>query len=161
AWNLRVPTALGPFPGSGGAERALAGVSSLSFGGTNVHLVVAEPPPPARAPDHDEEPAETAPYVLPLSAHSAPALRSRVGAMARVAGRGEPLRLLDLCYTAAVRRTPFDHRTAVVVRSRQELRGELTAFLARAGGDAQKPAAAAPRTAFLLPDPAGLTAVGR
>ncbi|WP_437728551.1 SDR family NAD(P)-dependent oxidoreductase [Sorangium sp. So ce861] len=44
AWRLRVQTELGPWPSP--AEPALAGVSAFGFGGTNAHLVLAEPPAP-------------------------------------------------------------------------------------------------------------------
>ncbi|WP_437338830.1 type I polyketide synthase [Sorangium sp. So ce394] len=44
AWRLRVQTEIGPWPSP--AEPALAGVSAFGFGGTNAHLVLAEPPAP-------------------------------------------------------------------------------------------------------------------
>src|SRR5262249_45176727 len=46
-YRLRVQDTLGPWPYDG---PLLAGVTSLSFGGTNVHVVVEEPPQPVAAP---------------------------------------------------------------------------------------------------------------
>ncbi|MFI9550073.1 type I polyketide synthase [Nonomuraea endophytica] len=48
--NLRVQTALGPWPAP---ERPLvAGVSSFGMGGANCHMILAEPPPPPATQTH-------------------------------------------------------------------------------------------------------------
>ncbi len=61
------------------ARRRLAGVSGFGFGGTNVHLVLAQPPvpPPTAAA------AASVPPLL-LSARSEPALRSLAGRWAEL-----------------------------------------------------------------------------
>ena len=43
ALKLRVPTSLEAFPKTGGAR--MAGVNSFGFGGSNSHVILAEPPP--------------------------------------------------------------------------------------------------------------------
>jgi acyl transferase domain-containing protein/surfactin synthase thioesterase subunit len=121
-YRLRVQDRLGPWPDDG---PLVAGVTSLSFGGTNVHVVVGEPPAPPAAPAPPVPPGRA--RLLPLSAHTDQALRDLAGAYERVVG--EPaLDLDDLCYTASRRRDHYDHRAAVTFTSRAELRERMAAL---------------------------------
>ncbi|WP_437597390.1 SDR family NAD(P)-dependent oxidoreductase [Sorangium sp. So ce590] len=147
-----VPVAPLPWP-SGGAPR-IAGVSSFGISGTNAHVVVQEPPPPA-----PPAPADRAQVVLlPLSARSPAALSAMAEAYRRLLVEdpaGARVDLADLAYTASARRGHHEHRLAVTGGSRQELaglleaygRGEEAAGVAR--GDAR--AAARPRVVFVFP----------
>ncbi len=108
---------------------ALAGVSSFGFGGTNVHTVLEEAPPPAI---HGAAAAATQgrPDVLAFSAHTPDALT----ALARIyrnliADIGERWSMSDVC-AAGRRRDHFDHRLALVARSADELIAQLDAFVA-------------------------------
>jgi myxalamid-type polyketide synthase MxaE and MxaD len=116
-----VPTEPLPWPGE--PEKRLAGVSSFGWGGTNAHVVLAGPPAAAAA-----EPA-VGPVLVPLSARDPEALRARAAAVRDLAAAGRP-ELVDLAYTAAVRRTHHDHRLAAVAASHDELARQLDAFLA-------------------------------
>ncbi|WP_432973948.1 SDR family NAD(P)-dependent oxidoreductase [Dactylosporangium sp. CA-233914] len=123
---LRVADRSQPWPSP---QRALAGVSSFGFGGTNAHLVLAEPP--AR-PDDDGPPAgpgEQSARVLALSARTEPALRQLAQ---RYAGRLDAVtddrQFTDVCYAAAVRRSHHEHRLACVGSSAAEVREALRAY---------------------------------
>ncbi|KYF88597.1 hypothetical protein BE20_22550 [Sorangium cellulosum] len=92
-------------------------VSSFGFGGTNAHLVLAEPPerplrPAARKP---------AAYVVPLSAKHPDALRRRVSDLGRwLEEQGPRHDLGDVAYTLQRRRSHHAHRAAFVARDAQE-----------------------------------------
>ncbi len=107
--------------------RRLAGVSSFGFSGTNVHVVLEEPPSAAPAPGD-------LPAVVPLSARSPGALRALAARWAESLspGRAEgpPPRLADVAFTAAAGRTLFPHRAAIVASTVADLRERL-ASLAR------------------------------
>ncbi|MGW3044484.1 type I polyketide synthase [Kitasatospora sp. NPDC001159] len=101
-----VNTDLRPWPAAPGPRRA--GVSSFGVGGTNVHLVVEQPPAPT-APGAVREQ-----QLLTLSAHSAEALaeaRTRLAARLR---EDTAVRLADFAHTLQRGRRQFDHRTTVV-----------------------------------------------
>jgi len=107
-----VNTELREWPGDGPRR---AGVSSFGLGGTNVHVVLEEPPRPAPVAEE-----EGAPCLLVLSARSA-------GALERVAERltghleAHPeTALADVAYTCQVGRKGFDHRRALVCRDRED-----------------------------------------
>jgi acyl transferase domain-containing protein len=147
---LRVVTHLEPWPV--GAEPARGGVSSFGFGGTNVHLVLEEPPARIR----DDRAREDEACVLPISARSERALSSLVRTYAgQLADDGHALSLTDLCATAAVRRSHHDFRLAAVAASRAEMAASLSAFLAgdrpRGVEAGRRLAARGRRVAFVFP----------
>ncbi|WBB80650.1 beta-ketoacyl synthase N-terminal-like domain-containing protein [Micromonospora sp. WMMD882] len=127
-YRLRVQDRRGPWPYEG---PLLAGVTSLSFGGTNVHMVVEEAPAAVASPaagPAGEGVAERA-RLLPLSAHDRAALRDLAAGLGEhVADPGVDLD--DLCYTTALRRTHHDDRLTVSFTSRADLTDKLAAFAA-------------------------------
>jgi len=120
ALKLAVPTRTMPWPKR---ERRVAGVTSLSLGGANAHAVLEGPPPrPARARTSDR------PYVLPISARTDKALRAQIRAwQQRLSDPGADDELVELCATAALRRTHHPRRFAAVGRSAAELARALGA----------------------------------
>ncbi|SCL23262.1 Acyl transferase domain-containing protein [Micromonospora pallida] len=120
-YRLRVQDAPGPWPYDG---PLLAGVTSLSFGGTNVHVVVEEPPAPASAPTSGDDGRAR---LLPLSAHDPAALRDLAGAVGEFVA-DPTVDLDDLCHTASLRRTTYDERLTVSFTSRTDLVEKLAAF---------------------------------
>jgi acyl transferase domain-containing protein/NAD(P)-dependent dehydrogenase (short-subunit alcohol dehydrogenase family) len=135
---LRVQQQRGPWPEE--LRPAVAGVSSFGFGGTNVHLVLEEPPSVPAPDGRMAEPDRPGSYVVPLSARNPEALQALARSYSdflkgpadsvATAAAGPDTSLRDLAYTASVRRTHHEQRLAVVARSRQELREHLDAFVA-------------------------------
>jgi len=120
--RLAVPTGLTPLPAS--AFPRCAAVSSFGVGGTNSNVIVEEAP---NLPVTASIVASDACRLLPLSAQSPAALEALVkswtGFLAETSANID-----DLCHTAGRRRTHYDYRMAVTVRSKDELATRLEAF---------------------------------
>lgn len=138
---LAVQTRRGPWPDGPGP--LVAGVSSFGFGGTNAHVVVTEAPF-AAAPTRT---ATGRDIILPLSARSKGALLElkEKTAEALTSGSLSNTSLEDLAFTAGVRRSHFEHRSAVVGNSADKLAAALRA----SAGQARR-AARAPRVCLVF-----------
>jgi amino acid adenylation domain-containing protein/thioester reductase-like protein len=137
---VRVPERLTAWPIREGQR--LAGVSSFGFGGTNAHVIIAEPPlrewPEGEREDEPERPAA----LLAISAHSPEALRD-------LAARYVESDLPDLsgaAFTSQVGRTHFDHRFAVAAGDPGTAKKKLEAFVESRGEIPGVP----PKIAFLF-----------
>jgi myxalamid-type polyketide synthase MxaB len=123
---LRVPQTLEPWPED--ARPAVAGVTSLGFGGTNAHVVLEEAP--GRAPSHNQ--MERSMHVLTLSAHSESAL-NELARRFRDYLAAHPFELIpDICFTANTGRSHFGYRLAATADSSAQLREQLGVFAAKA-----------------------------
>ena len=133
----------------------IAGVSSFGFSGTNAHVILQEAPdgsaqvaaaPVAQSDDRRFN-------VLPLSARSPAALvQIADGYRSWLAAHPEAT-LSDVCFTAGVGRSHFEHRAALVVNSTESAR-ELLGALADgrpAPGLVRGDCADPPKTAWLFP----------
>ncbi len=138
---VRVVDKATPWQANGKPRRA--GVSSFGFTGTNAHVLIEEAPPQSAtadeystgdvghdvdvAPEYDvgEEPVE----VLPLSARSPQALAALAQRYGEWLNWHPKVDVADVCFTAGVGRSHFEHRAALVVDSVQSAR-ELLAELA-------------------------------
>jgi acyl transferase domain-containing protein/acyl carrier protein len=139
---LEVQQTLAPWPQD--ARPARGGVSSFGFGGTNVHMILEEPPAVAEAPGARPGPDVVAggrAYLLPLSARSPDGLPALARAYRDVlesptadVAAASGASLADLGHAASRRRTHHEHRLTVVAHSREELAEHLGAFL---GGEAR------------------------
>ena len=115
-----------PRPWTAGGSPRVAGVSSFGFGGTNAHVLIEEAP---RLPAPARLPEDTC--LLPVSAHTAEALRERARDLCRFLEEdAAPDTLADIVFTAATRRTHHDHRAAVVGRSVDDVTTRLRSLLA-------------------------------
>ncbi|MGB6553888.1 MAG: beta-ketoacyl synthase N-terminal-like domain-containing protein [Candidatus Binataceae bacterium] len=134
---LRVNTTLSPWPAPGG--KAIAGVSSFGFGGTNAHVVLQEPSQSEREMQNAGWSDDTrrlepdyikSAYLLPLSARSPDALRSLARDYQEYLKCSKPTAsLYEICYSASTRRSHHDYRLAVTGKSAEHLREALDACL--------------------------------
>ena len=148
--RLRVQTRLEDWPRAG--ERLIAGVSAFGMGGTNCHVVLAQPPPDDTAgrvsisginvigqaadPPHDDRCAPAAPGVVPVvvSGRTGAALRAQAGRLdGFLAGRAG-VELGGLAYSLAVTRTHFECRAVVVAGDVAGLREGLQAVAGAGAG---------------------------
>jgi len=120
--GLRVVTAAEAWPRRPGSPRH-AGVSAFGMSGINAHVVLREAPfgePATPIARHAE--------VLPLTAHSQAALRSRAGQWAERLLAGNDYDCAQLLCTAAHRLTHLDRRLVARAGSRTELATQLREF---------------------------------
>jgi acyl transferase domain-containing protein len=115
---------------TGASQTAFAGVLSTSLGGANASVVLCS------APTRNEQNAPTVRdqtddglFVLPLSGHTAGALREQVRRYAQFLAELDESRtpLDDVCYTASVRRAHHQYRLAVCGGWREALLARLEA----------------------------------
>lgn len=140
---LRIPTEATPWTG----EPRIAGVSAFGFSGTNVHVVVQQPPtgtPASDAPPAGGAPTSDTPdggartsrphadstdaqtwHVLPLSAADPVALEALAGRMASALSDG--VSLVDACFTAAIGRAHLPYRIAPTAETSAEMQTALAA----------------------------------
>ncbi|MFC8102480.1 SDR family NAD(P)-dependent oxidoreductase [Streptomyces sp. NPDC057363] len=133
--RLFVPTESTEWPVRG--RTRLAAVSSFGISGTNVHVVLEQPPAPTPSPARRATPSVPvggsgtgqggdALRVFPLSAGTPVALRSAAGRLAQwLRAGGSRVPLGDVAHTLAVRRSPARERAAVVAADRSELTARL------------------------------------
>ncbi|MGX1804583.1 type I polyketide synthase [Nocardia sp. NPDC055321] len=122
--NLRVQTSRSPWPRS--EETLLAGVSGFGITGTNVHVVLEQPPrttvlanaTPTRDPD--QPPVNSVvPWVI--SARSPQALRGQAGRLREFVVGDEYLSLPDVASSLVTTRSVFEHRAVALGADREQL----------------------------------------
>ncbi|MGW0768944.1 SDR family NAD(P)-dependent oxidoreductase [Streptomyces sp. NPDC002676] len=130
ATRLFVPFESTPWPAKEPVR--LAAVSSFGFSGTNAHVILQEPPRPARwaGLPARRRPGPVPPEVILVGAGSHRALPDAARRLADwldTDGANVPLR--DVAHTLALRRRPGRGRLAVVARSRTETTDTLRLFV--------------------------------
>ncbi|MFF1903682.1 beta-ketoacyl synthase N-terminal-like domain-containing protein, partial [Kitasatospora sp. NPDC058218] len=110
--NLRVQTALGPWP----AGTLRAGVSSFGMGGTNAHVVLEEAPAARTATVE----SSGGPAVWPLSAKTGPALRDQARQLLDWLSQHPEAAPADVAHALATGRSLFEHRAVVLPGERAE-----------------------------------------
>ncbi|OLT60326.1 type I polyketide synthase [Moorena bouillonii] len=127
---LKVPTQLTPWLSKG--EKRVAGVSSFGMSGTNAHIVLEEAPIEVRSQKSEvrsEEYLERPVHILTLSAKTEKALEDLVNSYeSYLEAENNDNYLGDICYTANIGRSKFDHRLAVVTSDKQELLEKLKQY---------------------------------
>jgi acyl transferase domain-containing protein len=119
--RLEIPAAGRPFPA---CDRRIAGVNSFGFGGTNAHVVLAEPPALRVIA---EAPGQLPLTVLPISARSEEALVATASQLADHLTAHPDITLPDLGFTLSRRRAHLNHRHTFVVDSIEQAREQLRA----------------------------------
>jgi polyketide synthase PksN len=100
-----------------------AGISSFGAGGSNAHIIVESYEPPA----HASVPAE-GPLIFPLSARNEDQLREAASRLASYLQQND-VDLHDAAFTLQQGRKSFEHRMAVVGRTREDVREKLAGFI--------------------------------
>lgn len=96
-----------------------AGVSSFGIGGTNVHLVVEEPPEGEKSGPSREW------HILPLSAKTASALEKQTENLHNYLKKNSESCIADVTFTLQVGRRGFAHRRFVVCKTTKEAEGYI------------------------------------
>ncbi|MDK4740181.1 amino acid adenylation domain-containing protein [Rhizobium sp. CNPSo 3464] len=116
-----IPTEMIDWPEMEGPRRA--GVSAFGVGGTNIHVIVEEPPV-----RHDESVDEQeGPYLLPLSASNPAALSAMRTNLADHLAKNPGLPLAQVAHTLQAGRREFNHRLAIAASTTEEAIDRLTA----------------------------------
>ncbi|MEB4211290.1 type I polyketide synthase [Mycobacterium sp. 94-17] len=143
--GIEIPGAGRPFPDG---KRRIAGVNSFGFGGTNAHVVLAEPPEVGR--DDTPDTSQSLPLaVLPISARTEEALAAAAGRLAEHVSANPGLTLRDLGYTLGRRRSHLNFRRAVVAGGVAEARDRLKALADSDRTPAGRTPQTAPKLAFV------------
>jgi acyl transferase domain-containing protein len=114
-------------PWQQGSKPRRAGVTALGLSGTNAHLIVEEPPRVAVSSQKEE--VRHLPLIL--SAKTKRSLHRLAKAFIPFLGskQKEEVRFQDIAYTAALRRSHFDHRLVVVGENYGEWIEALQAYV--------------------------------
>lgn len=121
-----VPTTSREWPAHGG--RALAGVSSFGFGGTNAHAVLTGPPVAATRTQPPVQPEK--PYLVSISGRSEQSTLALVDGWLELLRDGAAPPVATLAQTSTARRAQHPFRVAVPARDHADLADQLTAIAA-------------------------------
>ncbi|EMI56670.1 type I polyketide synthase, partial [Rhodopirellula sallentina] len=133
--NSRLQVARELMSWNGVNGKAIAGISSFGFGGTNSHVILEG----AQASKDDSSSESTSGsssngrlerplHLMTLSAKSPKQLRDLAGRLAETIEEPDSFPLADACHTAAVGRSAFKHRLAVSTGDAGKLKKTLEAF---------------------------------
>jgi acyl transferase domain-containing protein/NADPH:quinone reductase-like Zn-dependent oxidoreductase/short-subunit dehydrogenase/acyl carrier protein len=120
--NLKIATAPHALPRVSGGR--YAGINSFGFGGTNAHVVVADPPRRERSRKDEGG----VPQFFLLSAHSRAALGELAARYAERLEGAQPHEAQQITSAAAHRRDLLSNRLAVTSRAPQEVAAALRRF---------------------------------
>ncbi|UCH94144.1 MAG: SDR family NAD(P)-dependent oxidoreductase [Candidatus Aminicenantes bacterium] len=128
-----VNTRLTDWQTPGGDRPRRAAVSAFGFSGTNVHLVLEEPPKGTRglaplpaAPLSAKQPAITRPYYfIPISAKTREALVQKYKDLLQWLNSGIKASMESIAYTLHMRRNHFSLRSALLVKDESDLKQKL------------------------------------
>jgi acyl transferase domain-containing protein/acyl carrier protein/NADP-dependent 3-hydroxy acid dehydrogenase YdfG len=143
--SIDIPRIGRPFPAS---KRRVAGVNSFGFGGTNAHVVLAEPPAPLDA-DASHHAPQLPLAVLPISARTEEALVATARQLAEHLDAHRDVTLLDLGHTLSRRRSHLNYRRTLVTDNITDARQQLQALADGGQIAASRTGPTAPKLAFV------------
>ncbi len=114
-----------------GQSPRFAGVSAYGFGGANAHLVLQEAPQIEKLLADRQIPENLNPLILPVSAHQPEALNAlaeRYAHFLESNPAADTGNLIDMIYSASVRRSHYEERAAVIGQNRTEIIESLQAL---------------------------------
>lgn len=122
--GLKLPRQNETMPNYNG--KSLAGVNSFGYGGTNAHVILQQPPEQEKSssPQSDQ-----GPWLLALSARNEAALKELALQYSQMITDLESPNFIDICYSAAVRRTHHECRLAISFNDKAELIDQLSLFI--------------------------------
>ena len=109
-----------------GDHGKMAAVSSFGLSGTNVHVILGEPPEPQRTPSQIDRSHQ----LLCLSANSEAALEQLAQGYAGHLSVHPEVSLADTCFNANAGRSHFEHRLAIVAQSTVQAHDRLREYTA-------------------------------
>jgi malonyl CoA-acyl carrier protein transacylase len=118
---IKIPTQLTTWPRS--EKPRVAGINSFGFSGTNAHVIVAESPQVAQ---NKKSEIDRTTHLLTLSAKNENALTELVSGYVDYLTQNQTDDLANICYTASAGRCHFEHRLAVVGKSKAEIKEKLS-----------------------------------
>nr|AXN93621.1 PuwB [Symplocastrum muelleri NIVA-CYA 644] len=119
---IQVQETLEPWPET--VDKALAGVSSFGFGGTNAHVVLEAAPEQTPATNDRDRPW----HILTLSAKSDRVLQELAQSYIAYLQNHPEVSLAQVCFTANTGRSHFDYRLAIATESISQLQEALNTF---------------------------------
>jgi acyl transferase domain-containing protein len=143
--SIDIPRTGRPFPD---CKRRVAGVNSFGFGGTNAHVVLAEPPDPLGA-DASNHSQQLPLAVLAISARTEEALVATARQLAEHLDAHRDVTLLDLGYTLSRRRSHLNYRRTLVADGITDARQQLQALADGGQITASRTSPTAPKLAFV------------
>ena len=120
-----VPTTLTPWIPVNG--KRIASLSSFGFSGTNVHLILEEPPEATKPRAAIDRPV----HILALSGRSDNALNKLGQEVSTHLENADADSLEDICFSSNAGRSHFSHRVTVLGENKEQVRNGLSAFLER------------------------------
>ncbi|MGK7921460.1 MAG: alpha/beta fold hydrolase [Trichodesmium sp.] len=140
--NIPVQIPTSGIPWEQGKQPRMAGVSSFGMSGSNVHAILESAPIQVKSAKRcegseaiskskvkSEDSLERPVHLLTLSAKTESALEDLAKRYFEYLENNVETSLADICYTANVGRSHFQHRLAVLATSGNELREKLGNFL--------------------------------
>ncbi|MBD2339092.1 amino acid adenylation domain-containing protein [Calothrix sp. FACHB-156] len=122
--NLPVVVPTQPTPWQPKDKSRIAGVSSFGMSGTNVHIVLES----QQSTVNNQQSTINTSHLLTLSAKTGEALKELANKYIDYLSNYPEISLADLCLTANIGRSHFEHRLAVVTDSVAQLQTQLSAF---------------------------------
>lgn len=141
--HFYIPSTLTDWPKHEHPRRAA--ISSFGIGGTNAHVILEEAP--VAAPSSYNRPW----YIVTLSAKTQQALTATENQLLAFIGKEGHPKLEDLAFTLGVGRKAFQHRSAFVCQSIEDLSEQLAKHCAEQTKPSSSKNTESPRVAFLFP----------